>query len=222
MTDPTKAFRRLSAAEALRALYIDFEGGKDQPPILLGVLRRPGRGSRAFVQQDVVDELFAGLGPAYMSLRGAVEKVVLRAEHGDRRIVSWSQHDLDVVRTLGADQADLVGRFERRYANALSVAKHWRNRLYGGDRPAEGRLAGYLEVIGYPVPEEAAAGEVGETIRVLRHRLERGLPVTAAQEDRWRRLVEHNRHDCNGMRRVCLKATMELDEAVHLMEGPRA
>jgi hypothetical protein len=26
MTDPAKAFKRLSAAEALRALYIDFEG----------------------------------------------------------------------------------------------------------------------------------------------------------------------------------------------------
>ena len=61
MTDPAQAFKRLSAAEALRALYIDFEGQKDQPPVLLGVLRRGGKGSTPFVDQDVVDEAFAGL-----------------------------------------------------------------------------------------------------------------------------------------------------------------
>ena len=56
MTDPAQAFKRLSAAEALRALYIDFEGQKDQPPVLLGVLRRGGKGSTPFVHQDAVDE----------------------------------------------------------------------------------------------------------------------------------------------------------------------
>ena len=99
MTDQSKSFKQLSAAEALRALYIDFEGRKDEAPVLLGVHRR-GRGSRPYVQQDVVDETFAGLVPRYLPLRDCVENVVRRAEHGDRRIVSWSQHDLDVVRTL--------------------------------------------------------------------------------------------------------------------------
>ena len=210
MTDPENAFRRLSAAEALRALYIDFEGEKDKLPILLGVLRRAGKGSTPFVHQDVVDEAFASLGVPAISLRDAVGKAVLRAEHGDRRIVSWSQHDLEVVRTL-RDDAMLIARFESRYANALSVAKRWRNKLYDGAKPASGRLGDYLALIGYPVPEDAAPGHVGESIRVLRHRLERGLPPTTAQEARWKRLVEHNRHDCAGMRRVCIRATTELD-----------
>jgi hypothetical protein len=158
----------------------------------------------------VVDEAFASLSVPAMSLRGAIEKTVLRAEHGDRRIVSWSQHDLEVVRTLRDDNPDLVARFEGRYANALAVAKHWRNKLHGGAKPASGRLAEYLAMIGYPVPEDAAPGQVGETICVLRHRLEQGLPPTPAHQARWKRLVEHNRHDCAGMRRVCVRATMEL------------
>lgn len=211
MTDPAKAFKRLSAAEGLRALYIDFEGQKDQPPVLLGVLRRGGKGSTPFVHQDVVDEAFASLSVPTMSLRDAIEKAVLRAEHSDRRIVSWSQHDLEVVRTLRDDDPELVARFEGRYANALSVAKRWRNRCYGGVKPASGRLADYLALIGYPVPDEAAAGQVGETIRVLRRPLEQGLPLTAIQRSRWERLVEHNRYDCAGMRRVCLLATQELE-----------
>lgn len=49
MTDQARAFKRLSTAEALRALYIDFEGQKGQPSVLLGVHRR-GRGESPFVQ----------------------------------------------------------------------------------------------------------------------------------------------------------------------------
>ena len=33
MTDPANAFKRLSPAEGLRALDIDFEGPKHQPPL---------------------------------------------------------------------------------------------------------------------------------------------------------------------------------------------
>lgn len=211
MTDHGHAFKRLTAAEALRALYVDFEGEKDEPPVLLGVLRHSGRGSRPFVHQVVVDETFASLAASAMSLREAVATVVVRAERGDRRIVSWTEHDLEVVRTLGGDDPALVARFEARYVNARAVAERWRNRLHGGDGPQPGRLVDYLALIGYPVPEEAVGGHVGDTIRSIRPRLERGLSPTLAQRDRWDHLLEHNRHDCAGMRRVCLRATKELE-----------
>ena len=218
MTDHASSTKRLSAAEALRALYIDFEGRKDEPPVLLGVHRR-GRGSRPFVQQDVVDPAFEGLVPRYLPLREAVESVVLCAEHGDRRIVSWSEHDLRVVRALRGEDPELVARFEARYANALAVAKRWRNRVHDGNRPEGGELGGYLSLIGYPVPDDAGPGHVGDTIRDLRPRLERGLPLTASQQSRWGRLVEHNRFDCAGMRAVCIRAGRELDAAAGSPDG---
>jgi hypothetical protein len=210
MSDHLKTAKRLIATEALRALYIDFEGNRDQPPVLLGVHRR-GRGSRPYVQQDVVDEAFAGLVPRYLPLRDAVENVVRRAEHGERRIVSWSEHDLNVARTLRDDDPELVARFEARYANARAFAEYWRNKLHAGVKPETGRLADYLALIGYPVPDEAEPGHVGDTIRALRPRLERGLTLTTAQQARWDNLVEHNRFDCAGMRAVCLRATRELE-----------
>src|SRR5450756_1783302 len=115
------AFKQLSGTEARRALYIDFEGEKDKPPVLLGVLRHRGRGAEPYVLQVVVDSDFEPAGPSVRGFREAVEIVVLRAEHGDRRIVSWSQHDLEVVRRLRGDDPELVARFECRYANALGV-----------------------------------------------------------------------------------------------------
>ena len=210
MTERKRQFKQLSGAEALRALYIDFEGGKGQPPVLLGVHRR-GRGARPFVQQDVVDEVFEGLVPRYLPLHDAIANVVRRAEHGDRRIVAWSEHELEVVRTLLDGDPDLVARFEARYANARAFAEYWRNKLHDRDRPKEGRLADYLALIGYPVPDDAEPGHVGDTIRDLRPRLTRGLPPTPAQQARWDRLVEHNRFDCAGMRAVCLRASRELE-----------
>jgi hypothetical protein len=145
-----------------------------------------------------------------LNLREAVMKVVQRAERRDRRIVSWSEHDLDVVRSLQDEDPELVSRFEARYVNALAVARRWRNKCHGGDKPAEGTLANYLTLIGYPVPDDAEPGHVGDTIRDLRPRLAHGLPLTAKQQARWDRLVEHNRFDCAGMRAVCLRATREL------------
>jgi hypothetical protein len=211
MTDHARPFRHLTEAEALRALYVDFEGEKDRPPVLLGVHRR-GRGARPFVQQDVLDEGFAGLAGSCLSLHDAVEKVVRRAEHGDRRIVAWTEHELRVVRTLRDEDPALVAHFETRFVNARAVAERWRNKVHDGDKPERGRLVDYLALVGYPVPEEAGGGDVGETIRAIRGRLERGPSPTPTQRERWDRLLEHNRHDCVGMRRVCISAARELDD----------
>jgi hypothetical protein len=210
MTELGRSFKRLSAAEARNALYIDFEGQKDKPPVFLGVLRRPGRGPQPFVQPAVVDETFGRLTGSWLGLRDAVANVVVRAEARDRRIVSWSEHDLEVVRSLRSEDPELVARFEARYGNARAVAQRWRNRCHDGDKPGVGRLADYLALIGYPVSEDAAPGHVGDTIRLLRPRLERGLPLSRAQLGRWERLVEHNRRDCDGMRDVCLLATTQI------------
>lgn len=209
MTDH-KSFKRLTQAEALRALYVDFEGEQDKPPVLLGVFRR-GRGARPYVHHHILDAGFAFLEETPTSLHGAVLNVVQRAEKGDRRIVSWSEHDLRVVRTLADDDPELVGRFASRYANARRVAERWRNKVHGGDMPASGRLADWETLIGYPVPDEAVGGDVGQTIRDIRGRRDRGLGPTDGQLERWRRLIEHNRHDCVGMRKICLRATEETD-----------
>lgn len=207
------AFKRLTAAEAERALYVDFEGQTDKAPVLLGILRRRGKGNEPSAFQLVVDPEFEGAGPALRGLRDAVDVLVLRAESGNRRIVSWSEHDLEVVRRLRDEDPDLVARFERRYANALAVARRWANRLHPDDKPGNGKLGGYLAMIGYRVPLDAAAGDVGDTIRALRPTLAAGRQMTPRQKERWARLRSHNRHDCAGMRMVCLRATRELEAA---------
>ena len=211
---PTKsAFKRLTAEEAARALYIDFEGQKDKAPVLLGTLQRRGRAAEPRVFQVVLDPGFEAAGPDFREFSQAVEVLVVRAEARDRRIVAWTEHELEVVRRLCAKDPDLVARFERRYANALAVAKRWASKLHPEHKPATGELSGYLAMIGYPVPGDAEPGHVGDTIRALRPTLAAGRALTERQKARWADLLSHNRHDCAGMREVCLRATQELEAA---------
>lgn len=97
-----RQFKQLSVAEARRALYIDFEGVTGKPPVLAGTLRHRGRGAEPIVHQVVVDATFALAGPEARSFDAAIEIVVERAASQDRRIVAWSEHELDVVRGAGA------------------------------------------------------------------------------------------------------------------------
>lgn len=198
-----KHFKQLTPQEARTAFYVDFEGGKDAPPVLIGVLRK-------HTQQFVVEAAFRALGPEYRELRQAVATVVTRAEKQQRRIVSWSEHDLEIVRGL-TNEPDLIRRFESRYANGRALAVRWATRAPGIDKPDSGDLERYLELVGYEVPDSAGPGQVGATVRSLRQRLDAGRPPTEAQLERWDHLLEHNRHDCEGMRAVCVRAATELE-----------
>ena len=129
----------------------------------------------------------------------------------DRRIVSWSEHDLQKVRDLALTDPDLVAAFESRYANGLGLARRWAGRLHQARKPKTGDLKNYLKLTGFMVPDEARPGEVGKTIRAMRRTLKRTGTPTATQLERWRDLREHNRYDCAGMRAVCVRAAAELD-----------
>lgn len=206
----------LTAEDARRALYIDFEGRTDKPPVLLGCTRRSQVRSDASVWQAVTDPRFEPLATAdgleTLELADAVERILRRADSKDRLIVAWSQHELDVVREYVPDKVD---RFAGRYVNARSFAVRWRNRCHGGDKPDSNRLADWLAFTGYVVPEGAGRGRSGETIGILGDAFDRGRTVdqlTSNQRDRWRDLRAHNWHDCTGMRSIVTKAAQEIGD----------
>ena len=212
--------RRLTPDEASRALYIDFEGRKDLPPVLLGASRF---GSAHRVHQYVTDPHFAAIADAeeleVMTLGEGVERIIQRAEKHDRQIVAWTEHELDVVRRWVPEHLD---RFERRYRNALGVAKYWRNTCHETAKPSNGALVGYLDLVGYRVPEAAGVGRAAQTLDILGRAFDRGRTasqLTANQRQRWTDLRAHNAHDCAGMRQVCLTATTQISARVLARSG---
>jgi hypothetical protein len=145
------------------------------------------------------------------ALGRVVQKVVERAEARDCLIVAWSEHELTVIKRHLSGRRKLVDRFEARYRNARRVAERWVNKCHPDDKPPTGRLQDYLPLIGYVVPEDAVGGDVGAAIGLISERYAHGKLPTAGQVERWDRLIEHNRHDCIGMRQLCLIATKEID-----------
>jgi hypothetical protein len=209
-----RAAREISPDEAGQALYIDFEGETDKAPVLLGCARRPGRGPNKWVWQAVTDPLFEPLARAdgieLLPLPDAIERILQRAEARNCRLVAWSRHELDIVEEHCPEKLE---RFAVRYVNARAVAVRWRNKCHAGRKPETNTLADYLALIGYEVPGTAGPGHVGETIKRVRKSLLKGQGVaglTADQLHRWRDLLEHNLHDCAGMREVCLQASREV------------
>jgi hypothetical protein len=202
-----KQQKTLTPDEARRALYIDFEGRKDRPPVLLGTTHWQ---SARRVHQYLTDQRFTPLGVTddleVLSFADSVERILQRAEKHDRPLVAWTIHELDLVERFAPQHLE---RFRRRYRNGLTIAKYWRNVCHPGDRPAKGDLVNYLALVGYSVPEAAGPGSAGETIGRIDRSLERdpsGRHLTADQRRRWADLRDHNRHDCAGMRAVCITA----------------
>jgi hypothetical protein len=207
--------RQLTAAEARTAFYVDFEveGGQDAPPVLVGILRK-------HTQQYVVDPAFRPMGPAYLDLRQAVATVVTRAEKQARRIASWSERDLEIVRSL-TKEPDLIRRFEARYADVRALADRWATLAPGIDKPASGELEPYLELIGFEAPASVVTGEIGATVRSLRGSLDAGRQPSPQQAQRWSDLLEHNHYRCLGLRAVCVRAAMELERLDERMRKGR-
>ena len=178
----------------------------------------------ASVWQAITDPVFGPIADAdgleLLPVADAVERILQRAERRDRLIVAWSSHERKVIETQCPEHLE---RFDAQFVNARALAERWRNKVQTGRKPETNHLVDYLVLVGYRVPVEAGPGRVGKTIRVIRDAFERGRSVdqlTANQRQRWRDLRSHNRHDCAGMRSVCVLAADEIAAADRRRDRP--
>lgn len=195
---------QITAADARTAFYVTFAGAPGRAPVLMGSLRKGG------VQQVVVDPVFAPAGPTFVGLREAVSGVVTRAQKQDRRIVAWSDDDIDIVRSL-TNEPGLIRAFEARYADGRAIAARWAERTNGIDRPAADELGLYLAPIRLDGPETAGSGRVAKALRSLRPSLEAGRMLTEHQAAAWADVLEQNRFACEGLRALCIRAATDLE-----------
>ncbi len=129
-TSPRRtATRRIKPWEAQAGIYVDFEGRKAGDPVLLGILfnaNRDGTGPWVIEQfvmdpeMQAVDEA-AGATCTALSIEEAVASVIDRSDAEGRHLISWSQHDRDIMKRISDNRAF-------RYRNAIRTAKGWRYR----------------------------------------------------------------------------------------------
>lgn len=223
----------LTVEEARRAIYVDFEGRKDLPPALLGVLYAEGRKAsddRLVLRQDIVERTFWDLlGCAEVqgfsrydsdarTLRASIADVCRRAKEQERCIVSWSRYDATAIAEHGGSP------FNRRvlrtwYRDGKATAKRWSTicrpdlHFERSDFRGAHQLTKYLDAIGYALPSDYGKGEVGAHLRAVAGALDsRGSwdALRPSTQDQWLAVLAHNAHDVLGTRRLMLHTSTDL------------
>ena len=214
----------LTTAAASRAIYIDFESLKTDPPqpALLGVLI----GSEGEALEQLI--LDPKLAPAQRARPGrtrvttsgdAVDTILNVARIDDTPILSWSTFDRD--RLIDA-RPDLATEVHDRYVNALAFARRRRQKMHPQhvveradafaarhtlDKYA--RLAGYTRV--QPLETGKPAHWIRHTLQQLAANGGRYRAITPEAKRDWHRLLDYNRHDLLALRHVVLVAARELE-----------
>jgi hypothetical protein len=210
----------LTADDARRAIYLDFEGRAGRSPVLLGALWVSRQGQEPMFRQYLLDGVFApaaeASGASRTTLAGELKSLLKRATDQHRVFVGWSEHE---VRTVYEHAPEFAETFDDLYRDARALARRWRKKVHPDfsvpkdDSGKRHTLARYIELADYELPTRFGGGNVGKTIAQVGHSIERTGSFDALSEKqrtRWEDLLGHNEHDCRATREICLLALDEL------------
>ena len=206
---PKASSARLTALEAMNAIYIDYEGNIKVPPTLLGW----------YVDGDymasIIEPVFETCENRYKAKGIFLEdhsdlalRLIQQAEDEGRLIVSWSEHDfLQMSKVLKPKDHE---RLKAIYRNAIRTARPWYRKKYG-PLPQEASLDFFEDLLGFYVPERFGVGLVGNSLRLIRSQIVDGrgyADLTNAARDGWTTVVRHNKLDLEGMAFVLRRITL--------------
>ena len=206
---PKASSARLTAQEAMNAIYIDYEGNIKLPPTLLGW----------YVDGDymasIIEPVFETCENRYKAKGIFLEdhsdlalRLIQQAEDEGRLIVSWSEHDfLQMSKVLKPKDHE---RLKAIYRNAIRTARPWYRKKYG-PLPQEASLDFFEDLLGFYVPERFGVGLVGNSLRLIRSQIVDGrgyADLTNAARAGWTTVVRHNKLDLEGMAFVLRRITL--------------
>ena len=188
---------RFDLFAARRAIYFDYEGLPYRSPVLLG-WRIEGRYRAA-----TIDERFASCvgyqgsrNVSFLDHRESILGLLERAEDEDRRLVSWSLHDVRIALPHFAPK--VATAFRRRYVDAKQVAKSWHRNKLGRVPPDKARLAYFGQLLGVLPPKEYGAHTLAPNLQAVEASLaevENYALLPSASKKAWRLVIKHNRAD---------------------------
>jgi hypothetical protein len=186
--------RRLSLteSEAARAIYVDFEGFKDKPPSLVGIL------VDGDLRQVVLEPALFPAAVAKDCETGSIEAVArelrARCEAEGRTLVGYSEHELRLFKQYANVNFDDV------YRNALVIARRWWHGFHPGEvRPRT--LKSYLKAIGHEMPAFLGIGKATSRLKSVSGSLRRRGKYKALPKGikkKWWNLLDYNEFDCRG------------------------
>ena len=207
---PKASRAKLSAEEAINAIYIDYEGNIKLPPTLIGWY------VGGVYKASILEPFFETCENRYTAKGIVVEdhaqlalRLIQQAEDENRLIVSWSEHDY-----LLMSKVLIPKDFERLkfvYRNAIRTARPWYRKKYG-PLPEKASLDFFEDLLGFQVPERFGLGLVGKALGLIRGQIQEGrsyAELTNAAREGWTTVVRHNKLDLEGMAHVLRVMTTE-------------
>lgn len=207
--------------EAIAAVYIDFEGRPTHAPALIGVTF-PDRGDIRTLQilvspwaQTESGQRMVNLLPEHervpvIDLETTMEIVAAIAESGNRRILSYSQHEIRMIQDFVTP--DLADRVTRLFRDGKKALKRWWYARHSSEAPAEKhRLQEYLRLLGcheYLSGDSKFVGSVMSEFEDWVTSETNELPDNFAE--RWLAALTKNRFDCEGLRCAVITALRDL------------
>jgi hypothetical protein len=207
--------RPLTAREAKRAVFIDFEGTRKDAPSLLGVYVA---GRKSFSQTVFEQALYPAV--SYKSPKitwrvkaadpvEALAKLRRTVESRRLRVFAWSPLEQRLILKLSEGFPELREFWKGRVENAIPYAKAWQRQAHPDKKlpkkKGRGRntLDNYRKLVGFEQHSMYGARLVGKRIRGARAGLAAwGRLKTGTQKGYWTNLLIHNRDDCQGMASV--------------------
>ena len=210
----------INMEEARRGIYIDFEGTAVDAPSFLGATWVDGD-TQHFVQY-VLEEALWPAAQAKEKCRVSkwedLKEIKKLSEREGRLIFAWSTHEAVDLEKYAPDGE----WFSSNVINAIPIAKKWKREFYPNvtfprdpNRPMRGRnrLDRYLELIRYDVPSILGPGNSAKRIRDVRNMLNNKggdySALTSTAKGKWTKALNHNWHDCDGMRKLLIAIAQE-------------
>ena len=201
-------------------MYIDFEGPQQQPALCGIVEYDDNADDFTFVHLLLDEDLFPaeemGRGVIRSSLEELASRILdaRRDPEGRRKVFAWSMREENALRDAGDDR--LYQSAADEVVNAIPIAKEWRKIAHPevvfepDKKNRRNRLLRYLDLIQYEVPPNAGQGISANAISGVRSAFQKGVDfgqLDAELRGAWYSMLEHNFHDCAGMRAVLLETT---------------
>ena len=207
---PKASRAKLSAEEAINAIYIDYEGNIKLPPTLIGWY------VDGVYKASILEPFFETCENRYKAKGIFLEdhaqlalRLIQQAEDENRLIVSWSEHDyLLMSKVLMPKDFERLKLF---YRNAIRTARPWYSEKYG-PLQEKASLNFFEDLLEFQVPERFGLGLVGKALGLIRGQIQEGrsyAKLTNAARVGWTTVVRHNKLDLEGMAHVLRVMTTE-------------
>ena len=195
----------MQPAQAETAVYVAFEGFRDQEPSLAGVLIED-----EFLQY-VCDRIFKPAAAAKMmpfaEFPDLVAELESRCRSEDRLIIGWSTDELAALSQVsGAGITDL-------YHEARTTAVRWVTECHPDEDPRDWQLIELMSLVDYERPPHLGFGKSARRLRAVRKMIERKgdfEDLTGTVKGQWTKLLQNNEADCRGLQAVITAASGDL------------